>query len=318
MRRSSCRYQSRASKQDELRQRLRALASVHVRYGYRRLTVLLRREGWPVNAKRVYRLYSEEGLIVRTKQRKKMARRERLPRPVAAYPNQCWSMDFVSDKLADGRSFRILTVVDQFTRECVWLEADRSMTGAKVAIALSKASAERGGMPASITCDNGSEFASKAMESWAIDHDVRLCFIRPGRPVENGFVESFNGRLRDECLNVSWFSSLTDANRKLTSWRSHYNEQRPHSALDDRPPAVFAKLHQQPGTRFALKTVRTASVNLRQGSATPAKAALDPDRHLPEDNLYEGEALLRIAQSRDSLLSIWSDWKARQTGLRGP
>lgn len=150
MRRSSCRYKSRASKQDGLRQRLRALAAVHVRYGYRRLTVLLRREGWPVNAKRVYRLYSEEGLIVRTKQRKKMARRERLPRPIAARPNQCWSMDFVSDKLADGRSFRILTVVDQFTRECVCLEADRSMTGSKVALALTNASAERESRPSAL------------------------------------------------------------------------------------------------------------------------------------------------------------------------
>ena len=318
MRRSSCRYQSRASKQEGLRQRLRALAAVHVRYGYRRLTVLLRREGWPVNAKRVYRLYSEEGLIVRTKQRKKMARRERLPRPIAARPNQCWSMDFVSDKLADGRSFRILTVVDQFTRECVCLEADRSMTGSKVALALTNAGVERESMPVSITCDNGSEFASKALESWAIDHDVRLCFIRPGRPVENGFIESFNGRLRDECLNVSWFSSLTDASRKLTTWRSHYNEQRPHSALNDKAPAVFAQLHQQRRMPFALNTLSTASVSPRQGSAPPAKAALDPDRHLPEDDLYEGEALLRIAQTRDSLLSIWSDWTAREPGLRGP
>jgi putative transposase len=126
-----------------------------VRYGYRRLTVLLRREGWPVNAKRIYRLYREEGLIVRTKQRKKMARRERSPQPVASRPNQCWSMDFVSDKLADGTNFRILTVVDQFTRECVWLEADRCMTGAKVVAALTKASTERNGSPMRITCDNG-------------------------------------------------------------------------------------------------------------------------------------------------------------------
>ena len=317
--RSTCRYASHAVNQDGLRQRLRELAAVHVRYGYRRLTVLLRREGWPVNAKRIYRLYSEEGLIVRTKVRKKMARRERLPQPAAARPNQCWSMDFVSDKLADGRSFRILTIVDQFTRECVCLEADRSMTGAKVAAALATASAERGDLPASITCDNGSEFASKALESWAMDHDVRLCFIRPGRPVENGFIESFNGRLRDECLNVSWFHSLADANRKLTLWRTHYNHQRPHSALDDRAPAVFAKLHQQQrGARLALNTVNTATIASGKGFAPPAHAALDRKRPLPEDNHYEGEALKRIAQTRDSLLSIWSDWNARQTGLRGP
>jgi putative transposase len=313
MRRSSCRYESRAGKQEGLRQRLRELAAVNVRYGYRRLTVLLRREGWPVNAKRIYRLYRDEGLIVRTKQRKKMARRERSPRPMATRPNECWSMDFVSDKLADGRSFRILTVVDQFTRECVWLEADRSLTGTKVAAALTKSIIERGNPPVSITCDNGSEFASKALESWAFDHEVRLCFIRPGRPVENGYIESFNGRLRDECLNVSWFHSVTDADRKLALWRTHYNEQRPHSALDDRAPSVFARLHrQQSGTRFALQTVNKASVNPRQGFASPARAALDPSRHLPEDVQYEGEALKRIAQTRDSLLSIWSNCKAHE------
>jgi putative transposase len=143
--------------------------------------VLLRREGWRVNAKRIYRLYSQEGLTVRTRQRKKIESRHRTPQPVASRPNQCWSMDFVSDKLADGRSFRILTVVDQFTRECVCLEADRSMTGAKVVAALSRASAERGGTPTSITCDNGSEFASRIVEAWAMNREVQLCFIRPGR-----------------------------------------------------------------------------------------------------------------------------------------
>ena len=183
MHRSSCRYRSKANHQDGLRQRLKELAATHVRYGYRRLTVLLRREGWKVNAKRIYRLYRDEGLIVRTKQRKKIARRERSPQPLASRPNECWSMDFVSDKLADGTTFRILTVVDQFTQECVWLEADQSMTGAKVVAALTKASAERRGSPISITCDNGSEFASRVVEAWAIDKQVRLCLIRPGRPL---------------------------------------------------------------------------------------------------------------------------------------
>ena len=202
------RYQSRKVFDEVLRHRLRELAGTHVRYGYRRLTVLLRREGWHVNAKRIYRLYREEELIVRTKQRRKMARWRPVPSGIAARPNQCWSMDFVSDKLADGRSFRILTIVDQFTRECVGLEADRSMTGMKVALALEHARHERGHLPESITVDNGSEFCSRALEAWAMTNDVQLCFIRPGRPVENGFIESFNGRLRDECLNVEWFSSL--------------------------------------------------------------------------------------------------------------
>jgi putative transposase len=222
------------------------LAGTHVRYGYRRLTVLLRREGWHVNAKRVYRLYREEELIVRTKQRRKMARRQRVTAPgVASRPNQCWSMDFVSDKLADGRSFRILTVIDQFTRECVGLDADRSMTGMKVAQALERAQQERSCLPESITVNNGSEFSSRALEAWAMGRDVQLCFIRPGRPVENGFIESFNGRLRDECLNVEWFSSLDDARQKLAKFREHYNQQRPHSALADRTPAAFAALHRE-------------------------------------------------------------------------
>ena len=238
------RYQSRKIFDEVLRHRLRELAGMHVRYGYRRLTVLLRREGWHVNAKRIYRLYPEEGLIVRTKQRRKMARRRAAASGVATRPNQCWSMDFVSDKLADGRSFRILTAVDQFTRECVELEADRAMTGMKVAQALNRAKLERGSLPESITVDNGSEFCSRALEAWAMANEVRLCFIRSGRPVENGFIESFNGRLRDECLNVEWFSSLNDARQKLSKFREHYNRERPHSALADRTPAAFAELHR--------------------------------------------------------------------------
>jgi putative transposase len=240
---STLRYRSRKVLDEVLRHRLRELAGIHVRYGYRRLTVLLRREGWHVNAKRIYRLYREEELIVRTKQRRKLARRQRaMTTAMAARPNQCWSMDFVSDKFADGRSFRILTVIDQFTRECVRLEADRSMTGRKVAEALERAKQERSRLPESITVDNGSEFCSRALEAWAMAHDVQLRFIRPGRPVENGFIESFNGRLRDECLNVEWFSSLEDARQKLAKFREHYNHRRPHSSLADHTPAAFAEL----------------------------------------------------------------------------
>jgi putative transposase len=156
------------------------MAATHVRYGYRRLTVLLRREGWKINTKRVYRLYDEENLKVRSVERKKIARRQRVPQALAIQPNQCWSADFVSDKLSDGRSIRILTVVDQFTRECVWLEADRSMSGPKVVEALTHAITERGASPDSLTLDNGSEFAGRAMEAWAIQTGVQLCFIRPG------------------------------------------------------------------------------------------------------------------------------------------
>jgi len=238
---STLRYRSRKVFDEVLRRRLRELAGTHVRYGYRRLTVLLRREGWHVNAKRIYRLYREEELIVRTKQRRKMAQRQRaVVAGLAVRRNQCWSMDFVSDRFADGRSFRILTVIDQFTRECVALEADRAMTGGKVAQALERVWSERGALPESITVDNGSEFSGRALEAWAMANQVRLCFIRPGRPVENGFIESFNGRLRDECLNVEWFASLDDARERLAKFREHYNHQRPHSALADLAPAVFA------------------------------------------------------------------------------
>lgn len=312
-------YISSRPLQEVLRIRLRDLAATNVRYGYRRLTVLLRREGWKVNAKRVYRLYDEEHLKVRSVERKKIARRQRVPQGVASAPNQCWSADFVSDKLADGRSYRILTVVDQFTRECVALEADRSLHGSDVVAALTRAIAERGRAPTSLTLDNGSEFTGRALEIWAMQHDVQLCFIRPGRPVENGFIESFNGRLRDECLNVEWFSSLQDARSTLSRWRDHYNQQRPHSALADRTPASFASSYTVPAERFAPMHANTASCGPRQGFASPANnAALDPVPRLPENPNYRGEALFEIAHTRDSLLSLWSAFQARQSSSGEP
>ena len=218
--------------------RLREVAAARVRFGYRRLTVLLRRDGWRVNAKRIYRLYTEEGLMVRTKHRTKAACRPRVPRAVATAPNQRWSMDFMSARVTDGRGFRILTVVDQFTRECVGLVADQSLTGEKVAQALEPIVIQRGA-PRSITVDNGSEFASRVMDAWAYRHGIQLDFIRPGKPVENGFIESFNGRLRDECLNVEVFFTLEDVRQKLALWQEDYNRVRPHSALEDRAPATF-------------------------------------------------------------------------------
>jgi hypothetical protein len=161
-------------------------------------------------------------------------------------------------------------------------------------------------------------FAGRAMEMWAIEAGVQLCFIRPGRPVENGFIESFNGRLRDECLNVEWFATLEEAQAKLAEWRNHYNLVRPHSALDDRPPAVFAERHRESPPRFALLPSNATNRSPRQGFALPADAALDPARRLSEDIYYQGEALLRIAQTRGSLLSLWSDFQARKTGSGGP
>ena len=313
--RSSQRYQSRRDPQEGLRRKLKDLAATYVRYGYRRLTVLLRREGWTVNTKRIYRLYREEGLTVRTKQRKKMARRERMPAPVATRPNQCWSMDFVSDQLAEGRSFRILTMVDQYTRECRGLTVDRSMSGAKVVEALKGAILESGGAPQSITCDNGSEFAGRALEAWAMDQGVQLIFIRPGRPVENGFIESFNGRLRDECLNVEWFRSLDEARQKLAAWRHHYNHERPHSALGDQTPSSVAAQYQRvEAGRFALMSLCKALGDPCQGFATPAHAALDTGPPTPSQKpFYESEAPLRSGP--DTGASLWRRWSARNPHL---
>lgn len=202
-------YQSRRDPQDQLRQRLRELAGNRPRYGYRRLTVMLRREGWKVNTKRVYRIYREENLGVRTAKRKKRSSHLRVALPQPTRPNQRWSMDFVSDRLADGRWFRILTVVDQYTRECLCAYADRSQTGEKVVVQMKRLTVLRG-VPESITTDNGGEFAGKGMEAWAYQNDVKLDLIRPGKPVENGYIESFNGRLRDECLNGEIFFNLAD------------------------------------------------------------------------------------------------------------
>jgi putative transposase len=239
--RATLRYEHRRDPQEQLRIRLRELAGSRVRYGYRRLTVMLRREGWEVNAKRIYRLYTEEGLIVRTQKRRERAQRQRIPTGQATRANQKWSMDFVAQRLADGRWIRVLTVVDQFTRECLLLYADTALSGEKVAVALDSIIVSRDA-PQSITVDNGTEFASRAMDHWAYRNRVHLDFIRPGRPVENGYIESFNGRLRDECLNVEVFFALADARRKLDQFRDDYNHHRPHSSLADRTPAEFAAI----------------------------------------------------------------------------
>ena len=239
MRIQTLRYRLTRDRQEALRQRLRELAAVRVRFGYRRLTVLLKREGWRVNHKRVYRLYGLEGLTVRTKPRRKLASRARVPLPAASRPNQRWSMDFVSTRLTDGRWFRTLTVLDLYTRESLALVAGRALTGIKVAAALTAIVRHRRS-PQSITVDNGGEFVSRAMDAWAYAHDVRLDFIRPGKPVENAFIESFNGRLRDECLNSHVFNTLGEAQAILNAWRDDYNRVRPHSALADLTPAEAA------------------------------------------------------------------------------
>ena len=220
--------------------RLRDLAFSRVRFGYRRLAIMLKREGWKVGMRHVHRLYRAEGLSVRNKHRRKRASQMWVPLGSATATNQRWSMDFVTERLENGRYFRILTLIDQFSRECLELWADVSMTGQKVSFCLQRL-AETRGLPKAITVDNGAEFCSRAMDAWAYQTGVKLDFIRPGRPVENGFVESFNGRLRDECLNVNLFFSLVDVREKLESWRHDYNTLRPHGSLGHLPPAEYAQ-----------------------------------------------------------------------------
>jgi putative transposase len=284
------RYQSRRDEQSELRIRLRDLAGSRVRYGYRRLTVMLRREGWTVNAKRIYRLYREEGLQMRFAKRAKRASHTRVPLPQPVRANQRWSMDFVSDRFSDGRCFRILTVVDQYTRECLCTYADRSQTGEKVVEQMKRLVKLRGA-PESITTDNGGEFAGQAMDAWAHQARVKLDFIRPGRPVQNGYIESFNGRLRDECLNGEIFFSLTDAREKLEHWRRDYNERRPHTALGDRTPEEFVRALG--GRPFAFQTIDKADPRLSQGFAAAGQKtpALDTAVDLPSDTERKAKGL---------------------------
>jgi len=215
--------------------RLKELAYSRPRYGYRRLTVLLQREGWVVNHKRIYRLYGEEGLLVRTKRRRKRAAQRPLP---AVEPGEHWSIDFVSDQLVDGRRLRVFTAIDHVSRECVCLEAAQRFPAEAVTCALDQAMA-RYGQPKVITCDNGTEFTSNHFDQWAYKRGIELDFIAPGRPMDNGFIESFNGKLRDECLNMHWFENLTEARKLIEQWRFEYNEMRPHSSLGNRAPAVY-------------------------------------------------------------------------------
>jgi putative transposase len=230
-----------ADPQEPLRLRLRQLAAAHVGYGYQRLYILLRREGWAANHKRVYRLYREDQLCLRKKPpRRRVACRKREVRPIATRRNECWSMDFVSDQLYDGRRIRVLTLVDNHTRESLALYVGRQVRGMDVVTVLERVVAEHG-CPASIQVDNGPEFISKDLDLWAYWNKVKLDFSRPGKPTDNAFIESFNARFRLECLNEHWFLTLDDAREKIEAWRREYNEDRPHSSLGHMPPAEFAR-----------------------------------------------------------------------------
>jgi putative transposase len=249
--RSTHRYESVADRQDVLRIRLKDLASTRIGFGYRRLHVLLQREGWQVNHKRVYRLYHEEGLGLRKKvPRRRVATVKREIRPTATEQNECWSMDFVSDQLFDKRRLRVLTLVDNHTRESLLLHPSQRIRGIDVVEVL-EAVTKLKGFPKRIKVDNGPEFISKDLDRWAYWNHVELDFSRPGKPSDNAFIEAFNSRFRQECLNQHWFLSLADARIKIEAWRKEYNSERPHSALDYQTPDEFISRMEQQTTTAA-------------------------------------------------------------------
>jgi putative transposase len=238
--RGTYRYQSHKDPRTELRMRIREIAQTRVRYGYRKIRVLLNREGWKVGKYLVERIYREEGLTLRQRRkRRRRAAEHRRERFHPTAPNQIWSMDFVADQLADGRRFRSLTVVDIYTRECLAIEAEQRLKGVDVVMVLNRIKSQRG-VPKLLYCDNGSEFSSQAMDLWAYQNGVRIAFSRPGKPTDNAFVESFNGTFRAECLDAHWFTTLTETRQIIETWRREYNESRPHRALGERTPTEFA------------------------------------------------------------------------------
>ena len=236
-------YTYRSHRRDDtvVRQRIKEIATTRVHYGYQRVYVMLRREGFKNNHKRVRRIYREQGLSLRSKRPKRnKSAALRQPKQTVTAINQIWSMDFVADALFDGRKLRTLTVVDNYTRESLAIDVGQSLKGEDVVMTLSRIVTTRG-LPATIKVDNGSEFISKVMDKWAYENGVELDFSRPGRPTDNAKIESFNGRFRQECLNQHWFLSLEDARNKIEAWRTDYNESRPHSALGWQTPSEFAR-----------------------------------------------------------------------------
>ncbi len=245
--RSTYHYRSKRTGQAALMNRIKEIAETRVRYGYRRIHVLLRREGWTVNAKRVCRLYREMGLQLRNKAPKRRVKAKlRGDRQVATAPNEVWAMDFVHDQLFDGSKIRVLTVVDIFTRLAPVIDVRQSYRGCDVVESLERASLTAG-YPKTIRVDNGPEFVSKDLDLWAFMKGVTLDFSRPGKPTDNAFIESLNGKFRAECLNANWFQSLDEARRKCEAWRRDYNEVRPHSAIGNQVPAVLHRTAGNPG-----------------------------------------------------------------------
>ena len=256
------RYASRRSDDVEIRDRLKTLAGQRRRFGYRRLHILLRREGIALNHKKLFRLYREERLTVRRRGGRKRALGTRAPMSVPQGPNQRWSLDFVADQLIDGRRFRVLVVVDDFTRECLALVVDTSLSGQRVARELDTLIALRA-RPLMVVSDNGTELTSHAILQWQEDHAVEWHYIAPGKPTQNGFVESLNGRFRDECLNEHMFRNLPSARRLIEEWRTDYNTHRPHTSLGGLTPNEFATR-----SRKGQKRAQSPAMNESKAGAT--------------------------------------------------
>lgn len=255
--RKMIRYRSRRPPDIELRTRLRELANQRRRFGYRRLYIMLRDEGEPSGINRIYRLYREEGLTVRKRKTRRRAIGTRTPILVEAKVNARWSLDFVHDQLAQGRRFRILNIVDDVTRECLAAIPDTSISGKRVARELTTLIGLRG-KPGMIVSDNGTEFTSNAILSWAKDHAVEWHYIAPGRPMQNGYIESFNGRMRDELLNESLFVDLDQARQLISAWAADYNNARPHSSLGYKTPAAYAGTLTAPNGVTLIKALAAA------------------------------------------------------------
>ena len=239
--RSTYHYKSRRSGQAAIEQRIREICHVRVRYGYRRVHILLRREGWVINQKKTRRIYRELGLQLRNKTPKRRVKAKlRDDRRPATRSNETWAMDFVHDQLATGHKLRVLTIVDIFSRFSPALEPRLTFRGTDVVATLDRVCNEVG-FPVTIRVDQGSEFVSRDLDLWAYQRGVTLDFSRPGKPTDNAYIEAFNGRFRAECLNAHWFLSLADAQKKVEDWRRYYNEERPHGAIGNRPPILLQK-----------------------------------------------------------------------------
>jgi len=271
--RKMIRYQAQRAPDTVLRGRLRELANERRRFGYRRLFVLLRREGEPSGINRIYRLYREEGLTVRKRKARRKAVGTRAPILVEARPNARWSLDFVHDQLANGQRFRVLNVVDDVTRECLAAIPDTSISGRRVARELT-ALIERRGKPGMIVSDNGTELTSNAILRWCSEHRIEWHYIAPGKPMQNGFVESFNGRMRDELLNETMFRNLAHARAVIAAWAADYNTERPHSALDYQTPADYARALTIAIARPAARDQSSA----RRAIANPAPNGVNTNR----------------------------------------